>query len=213
MKFICSILIFCVILFLPACSADEAARSTSTQDSAENLENNKTQQLHLCDVDGDGLDEIVVHQQIDAFGGAGQYLSRILKVDGEEICEIFNSGTSSSDGMFDTGFESEFLNGYKLKITNRHVNYSITIAISDRYADDFFDENGKGKRDISILCDSFMEFTPKDIDGDGVFEIECLQYVSLDGHADGIGYAKSALKLNTETQKFEVIQAEFVEDI
>ncbi len=61
-----------------------------------------------------------------------------------------------------------------------------------------------------ILSDSFSEFEPQDIDGDGVFEIVCLQYVSLLGHSDCIGNAKSILKFNSDTQKFAVITAEFI---
>lgn len=40
-------------------------------------------------------------------------------------------------------------------------------------------------------------------------EIVCSQYVSLYGHADGIGYAKSVLKFDTSQQKFIVINAKF----
>lgn len=42
------------------------------------------------------------------------------------------------------------------------------------------------------------------------FEMICLQYVSLDSHADGIGDTKSVLKYNKQTRKFEVVQAEFI---
>jgi len=170
--------------------------------------------LYVLDVDGDGIDEIVVQQNVGMSGGAGQYLSRIFKVVNDEIREIFNSTMldPSGDGwsVFDTGFTSEFLNGYKLKISNTITGYSTIIDISKKYIDDFFDENGKGKRNISISCDSFMEFKPEDVDGDGVFEIACLQYVSLDGHSDGVGYVKSILKSNPQTQKFEVIQTAFI---
>ena len=169
--------------------------------------------LYVCNIDGDSLDEIIVQQIVGMSGGAGSYSSRIFKVVGDEIQEIFNSVILNPSGgwsIFDTGFASEFLNEYKLKITNSITGYSTVIDISERYIDEFFDENGMGKRNVSIWCDSFMKFYPEDADGDGSFEIVCLQYVSLDSHPDYIGDAKSILKFNPQTQEFEVIQTEFI---
>jgi len=170
--------------------------------------------LYLCDVDDDGVDEVIVQQTIDMSGGAGQHLSRIFRIVEGEIREIFSSYVPDPSGtgekVFDTGFISEFLNGYKLRIDNTFTGYSTVVDISKRYTNEFFDENGKGRSTIGIWCDSFWGFIPEDVDGDGIFEIACQQYVSLTTHADGIGTAKSILKFNPQTQEFEVVQAEFV---
>jgi len=122
--------------------------------------------LCFCDVDGDGLDEIIVQQTIDELGGAGQFSSHIFKVIDNKIQEIFYSSTAN---QFDTGFTSMFLNGRKLKITNSITGYHKIIDISKRYTSDFFDKNGKPVSKETIWCDSFHEFTPRDVDGDGVF--------------------------------------------
>lgn len=169
--------------------------------------------LYLNDIDGNGADDIIVQQCVDVFGGAGTFLSRVFKVEENTIVELFNSSTDylSDDetSRCNTGFSSEFLENHQLRITNASVGYSTTIDLSGRYADEFFDETGKGKLNNRIICDSFMEFSPKDVDNDDIFEIVCSQYVSLYGHADGIGYAKSVLKFDTSQQKFIVINAKF----
>lgn len=163
--------------------------------------------LYLNDVDGDGFDEIIIQQHVDMAGGAGQFSSYIFKVENDEIREIFNSSTCN---LFDTGFVSEFLDGYKLKVSNTITGYSSTIDISNKYIDEYFDENGKGATGDFILCDSFFEFIPEDVDDDGIFEIICLQYTSLNSHPDYIGDAKSILKFNSYIQKFEVIESDFI---
>ena len=167
---------------------------------------------YLCDVDGDGIDEIVVQQLISINGGAGSFISRVFKVVDNEIREIFMSPVYHPSGnwnAFDSGFISEFLSGYRLQIINIFTGYTMVLDISKRYNEEFFDEDGKGKRE-KIWCDSFCEFVPEDVDGDGIFEIACLQYVSLQGHSDGIGFARTVLKFNPLTLEFEVIQTEFI---
>ena len=164
--------------------------------------------LYLRDVDGDKVDEIIIQQTVEMSGGAGAYVSRIYKVIEDEIREIFNS---SSEDYYDTGFTSVLKDGFKLEIKNQVTEYKTTLDISAKkeYVGMYFDETGKVINDEMISCDSFFEFAPEDVDGDGVFEIACLQYVSLYGHADYIGNAKSVLKFNLQKQEFEIIQAEF----
>lgn len=169
--------------------------------------------LFVADVNGDGADEIIVHQALGMSGGAGSFLSRIFKVNGDNIEEIFTSILQNSDNswhVWDTGFTSEFLNGRKLEITNKFTGYSTTIDISQRYSEDFFDTNSKGKTGLTISCDGFKEFVPKDVDNDGIYELVCLQYVSLADHSDYIGDVRSVLKHNQKTQTFEVTQSEFI---
>lgn len=169
-------------------------------------------QLYACDVDGNKIDEIILHQALDFTGGAGQHISRIFKIQENELCEIFNSRIdllTKTEKTFDTGFRSEFLDGKKLKISNSITGYNCILDISERYISDFFDKNGKGIIPVSVECDSFYEFQPKDHDEDGIFEIDCLQYASLLTHGDGIGEARSVLKYNEKTREMEVIESSF----
>lgn len=174
------------------------------------------QSMYVCDVDGDTTDEIIIQQIVGLTGGAGQYLSRIFKFESDSLQEIFNSDTSlpaGKDNQFDTGYDSVFLPNYQLKITNRYADCNVIIDISGRYISEIFDENGKCTENESVWCDSFFTFAPKDIDQDGVFEIECMQYVSLFSHADGIGYAKSILSYNQNTGVFQIVEADFVDEL
>lgn len=170
-------------------------------------------ELFVADVNGDGADEIIVQQDLGMSGGAGSFLSRIFKVNGDNIEEIFTSILQNSDNswrVWDTGFTSEVLNGRKLEITNKFTGYSTTIDISQRYSEDVFDTNGKWKTGLTISCDGFKEFVPKDVDNDGIYELVCLQYVSLADHSDYIGDVRSVLKYNRKSQTFEVTQSEFI---
>lgn len=109
--------------------------------------------LSLCDVDGDQMDEIIVHRNLDSFGGAGQFMSQVFRVAEEGIYEIF----ASKDGekCFDTGFYSEFLSGKRLKITNRFTEKEQILDIS-YFIDECFDEEGVCLLQDEIWCDSFF---------------------------------------------------------
>lgn len=163
--------------------------------------------LYLRDIDGDKQNEVILQRTVDAFGGAGQYSSRIFKIKNNAIYEMFNS--LSGETLFDSGFKSEFLNGYTLKIYNTLTDFETVIDISEHYILDFFDENGKAKLDVGISCDSFMEFTPQDVDDDGVFEIIGVQYAFMTNHADGVGYAKTVLKYSPQSETMQVVKADF----
>lgn len=171
-------------------------------------------QLYSCDIDGDQIDEFVLHQAIAFTGGAGQYVSRIFKIQEHELHEIFNSRvdlSTKTERIFYTGFQSEFMEGKKLKITNSITGYNVVLDISKKYTNEFFDAAGKGIVQESIECDSFYEFQPKDFNGDNIFVIECLQYASLYSHGNGIGIAQSVLKYNKDTREMEVIESTFFE--
>ena len=172
--------------------------------------------LYLCDVDGDGLDEIVVQQVFAPSGGAGSYESHVFKVVDDDICEIFDSlivdPSDNSWSYFDTGFSGVQQDGFKEVISNKMTGYEITLDYSSesRYRGRIFDDNGKVIEGFDIHCGSFYQFIPEDIDGDGIYEIVCLQYVSITDETDWIGDAKSILKFNPDSQRFEVVQAEFI---
>ncbi|MBO4468246.1 MAG: hypothetical protein J5766_02985, partial [Clostridia bacterium] len=163
------------------------------------------------DIDGDKADEIILQQIVGMTGGAGQYRSRIFKVVGDEIAEIFNSATGN---IFDTGFIGVVKNGFKLEIKNKFNNYlnELDLSAENQYIGVYFDINGNATSNAEneILCDSFREFVPEDIDNDGIFEIVCLQYVSLYGHSDYIGDAKSVLKFDFNKKEFIITEAEFI---
>lgn len=165
--------------------------------------------IELHDFDGDGDNEILLQETIDMFGGAGQYLSRVLDFENKEFKEVFSS--REGDGTkLNTGFSIKILKNNQFKIKNSFTNYSETFSFQNKtedYLKYLYDEKGE-PIEQTILVDSFFEFAPKDID-DGVYEIVCRQYVSLIGHTDHIGNAKTVLKYNNNTDLFEIIDTEF----
>ncbi len=168
-----------------------------------------SENLYLNDIDGDGTDEIILHQCVGITGGAGQYLARIFKVENEEIKELFNSLTKTEDnGYWDTGFNGSPIDNWTFKISNSITGFSETYADNPERLDRY-NENGEAISSLGIMVDSFNVFLPKDIDNDGICEIYCEQYTSHKGHADYTGEAISILKYNTEIQEFEVVDAKF----
>ena len=186
--------------------------STTYYEVGPNLASND--KVYLRDFDGDGSDEIVVQQTVAMSGGAGGYHSRVLKFENGGIKPIFDS---CSETKSDTGFSSAFKDGFKVEISNKFTGYKKELDFSDteKYKGVFYDESGKvleGYKDENwILIDSFYQFVPGDVDNDGIYEITCLQYTSLHGHTDGIGFCKSVLKYDKNIGEFVVADAEFVQ--
>ena len=170
------------------------------------LSESYSDELSVADIDGDKIDEIIVQSTVGMSGGAGSYLSRVFKVSENGIMEIFSSSTGA---LFDTGFNSRLEKNYKMVIQNRFTEYETTVDTEEKYLNIYYDKVGNVINSESIWCDSFRTFLPKDMDNDGIFEIICVQYVSLNGHSDYIGDAESVIKFNSEIGMFEVIQASF----
>lgn len=163
-------------------------------------------ELYLCDIDGDSYNEIVVQQLVGISGGAGQYHSYIFKYENNEIIKMFDSVTGNK---FDTGFSSILKDNYKVEISNAITGYKTEI---DYYENPiYYNDDGTVAEDRDwLMVDNFREFKPEDIDNDGIYEILCLQYSSLCGHTDYIGDAQSYLKYNSDNKQFEVVKVDFI---
>ena len=164
-------------------------------------------EMYVNDIDGDRQDEIIIQQMVDLMGGAGQYRTMVYKIEDEGLREIFV--TPSDEGLFDTGFESELLSGYKIRIYNTLTGFAKTIDHADPNGWYFDSEGEPIVLEDWLWVDSFHTVEVKDFDNDGIFELITRQYVCWDCHAFGIGDAVSVLKFNSESQKFEVIHADF----
>ena len=169
--------------------------------------------VYLNDIDGDGSDEIIVHQLTSAAGGAGGYNALIYKIENGILSAIFNS---EGGNQFDTGFSSKFTDGYKLEINNNFTDYKTVLDLnnSKKHKEWFFNEDGSVLSEYKdkswIMVDSFNQFIPKDVDNDGIYEISCVQYASLRDHSDYIGDCKTVLKYDNIIGDFVVADAEFV---
>ena len=156
--------------------------------------------LYLGDVDGDGVQEILVHDNTGGVGGFGLWRTWVLKVEGNDIRILFENFNE-----FDTGFESRFLNGYQMEVKNRLTDYTLVFDLNEGHKN--YIAASKELPDGNITLDPFYVFEPQDADNDGISEILCKQYTSYHSHADYTGTACSVLKFNPQTQEFEVIDA------
>jgi hypothetical protein len=152
------------------------------------------------DVDGDEIQEILVHHNTGGVGGFGIWEVWVLKVEGKEIKTLFYNCSE-----FDTGFESQFLEGYQMEVKNRLTGYSLVFDVKASYKARI--DGSDTLLDDEIWLDPFYFFEPQDTDNDGISEILCKQYTSVFGHADYTGTACSVLKFNTQAQVFEVVDA------
>ena len=151
-----------------------------------------------------------MHQLVGSAGGAGSYKARIFKVIGNEIEELY---CFDNENMLYTGFFGRLKNGYVVEIRNSFTGkkHKLDMSGEERYEGVLFDADGKVIKNSGwgVMCDSFCEFSPNDIDGDGIYEIVCKQYVSLYSHSDGLGLAESVLRFDEGSQSFEVIDSDF----
>lgn len=196
-----------------AVETDESVYFYDFADSDVNYSGAYFEDLYLADLDGDGLDEIIVNRCIAMSGGAGGYISQVFKYHGYGMFRmIFNSENTFE---YYTGFTSELKDGFKLEISNVFTGYKTLVDYKNakKYRGVYWDENGKVIRTQNydyLMYDSFREFYPEDVDRDGIDELVCLQYTSLYGHSDYIGNVKSVLKYNEKYKTFEVVDAEFI---
>ncbi|MBQ8752280.1 MAG: hypothetical protein IJZ13_04165, partial [Clostridia bacterium] len=163
----------------------------------------------LCDVDTTSGEEIVLNLETEGTGGAGIYDSTVWKITPSGVFRMFMSGF---DQLFDTGFEAKPQAPFQLVIHNRYTGYETVVDVQDHpdYCFTEFEEDGTPKKEHSTLfMDTFYDFTPEDVDKDGIMELICTQYTSYAFHADGAGDAVSTLKYDPTTHTFKVIDARF----
>lgn len=170
-------------------------------------------QIWPCDVDGDGTDEVVVQQTVGMTDGTGQFRSRVFKATEEDMHALFDSGPpDADDGFFDI-FTATPKDGFLLEMRSSVTEYAVTLDLSagEEYVGVYFDEAGKVIGNAALRCDSYWEFLPRDVDGDGVFELVCRQHVFLLDHADCLGDVTSVLKFDTRTRSFRILRTQFTE--
>lgn len=163
--------------------------------------------ISVCDINGDGIDECILQQVLDMFGGAGQFMSRVISFTEDEVNVLFESDPGN---LYDTGFRSEYLEQKLLRISNIYTGYTTQIDISGMFKDEYFNSNEEGINRPGIQCESFVEFKPKESNQGCYCEIECIQFVTLDGAS--LGYVLSILKYNSKAQTFDVINSEFLSE-
>lgn len=170
----------------------------------------------LCDLDGDvfeydsGYQEIIVHQCIAMSGGWGGWNSRIFRVEGDEIVEIFNT-ESFHDGVYDTGFTYKINEDYSVLIKNSYTGEEYLLDSEEekelvrtvRYG-------GAPSEEQKLWCDSMYSFEPVGPKDGGGYQIKCLQYTCIGSHVDFIGVAEVILEYDGEQDTFVIVDSDFI---
>ena len=166
---------------------------------------------YFVDVDGEKGEEIVVHMNTGGNGGYGIYVSYVFRVDEEGIWTLYDSEDKFYNLHYKEVFKSRLEAPFKAVVYCDEINlkYEKTLDLTDWGSSDkkyLFDKEGNPIVDYAVDFDGFYKFEPKDIDKDGVYEIECRQYASLGSHVSGVGYAQLILSfdeyLQIESAKF-----------
>ena len=166
--------------------------------------------LEVCDFDGDGDQEILLQQAVDALGGAGQYASEVFDFRDEKIEPIFCSVVNEK--LIDTGFSvtGQGKNSYVVK--NTATGYQETFTVPEKYRQSLlphlFNDDGT-PQDDQLWVDSFHTFKATDVDGDGISEILGKQYSCLSWHSNGIGNCCTRWEYDPNTGAFEITDAWF----
>lgn len=170
------------------------------------------ERLHLADLDGDRVCEIILQEDLGGNGGYGAYRCRVFKVDNNTITAIFDV---DSENELNTGFYWEICDNFKFIIHNRITGDSWEIEADQYRRDYYFDGTGKvaveDPEAFQLWADSFYEFYPRDIDGDGIYEICTTQYTWDITHVDGVGDVKCVFKYDTASGSFRIIETDFVQ--
>lgn len=135
--------------------------------------------FQLGDVNGDGIEEILVHVDSGGNGGAGYFYSMIFSWESGNLTEIYNSTHKSS--KISTNFALGYEDGFTYHIENYQTGMDIKLASSDTHIR--FDETGKLRKVLEteqLTCsENFLDFRFADMDSDGVYEIIAAEYEVL----------------------------------
>ena len=166
--------------------------------------------LKLYDMDGDGLDEIIIRYEV-ARNGLPLYRTRIFKVINDNIKEVF-SITSDAECAERTGFQVELQDGWRAQIINRYFDFSLQIDLIDmdmQQKEKFFDEKGQIKNsECFLIMISDESYEIEDMDNNGVFELLLTGHIFLDSRNTLIGRWSCTWKYNEISEEIELVRAE-----
>lgn len=147
--------------------------------------------LFLGDFTGDGTADILV--TIDS-GGSGATTFDYLYTFTQGKPQLLFSSEVYNDYW---KYTVDYLDGYRLQLTNTNSEQIYTLDITSRgkdYLNEIYNPDGTLKSPIQGWVDPLSGLYPVDFDGDGVYELMAFQGVSGLYHADRFGYVQNILK-------------------
>jgi len=149
----------------------------------------------LADIDGDGLDEIIVHKTIS---GEGYCESIIYKMVDDAPVTLYHSNVHN---VFDSGFSLSLEDSWMATVENRLTGFAIS-----------FPNNGQFEQGISYGCEPFSIFEPIYIHDDRVPMLLAQQNMIVhdnDFYPITIGYAYTLLRWDDLSKTLIVVKAGF----
>lgn len=107
-------------------------------------------------------------------------------------------------------FQTKCLPGFILKVADKNTTYTATIDLHKGLAEykrlGIYNDQGDVLKDPSVLVDGFGVLKPEDINGDGIYELNGIQRISVGYHANSIANAESVWTVcNGQLQLFSEI--------
>ncbi len=172
--------------------------------------------VNLCDLTGDGKDEVLVLSTRTA-NGIGVYTTYVLDV-GETSLEVlyrFPSYDYEYSGPepqipweeLNLGFKAEVLPGWRIQLTYGKTNQTFVLEVPQelcRFVGVHDDKGDPNQEELVLHFGTFYRLEAVDTDGDGTFEIVADQSFSF-GTMRNSGTAVLTLKYDAEIQSFEII--------
>lgn len=138
------------------------------------------------DLNGDGTDEVVMHDLIDLFGGAGQYELKVYQKGQYSYDKIFDSETYLENKRT-MDFTTAILRDGALEFVHTPTGYRAEYTVPEEDYRYVFKDAGTLFSGIDLYVDHFYDAKVTDSNNDGRDELVLYQYAWLGWHANGIG--------------------------
>ncbi len=199
LRFVSAVLIVVLIIMaLCSCSAnDEKNEDSESQEVITKYVDREPifRNFMTADLNGDGVDEILVHDMVDSFGGAGQYVLKVyIKSNDYSYGEIFDSDTYL-EAHPNMDIQTIPIGKGVYAFQHSELEFCKEYNVPDSVYPYLFDENGNAQEPHLFRIDSFNTVEIADVDTDGCDEIVLHQYTSIGWHANYIGDCISIFKL------------------
>lgn len=147
--------------------------------------------LLLCDLTGDGVNDILISIVTGGSGGIMYYY--IYSFVNNITHLLFDFSVYNDQYKYDVIYKDN----YKVELTSRKNNTKYIIDISYKgaeYLNEIYDKNGKLKAPVSGFVNPLSGLYPIDFDLNKVFELLAYQKIAGRYNADSLGYVQNTLR-------------------
>lgn len=153
--------------------------------------------LFLVDLNGDGVDEIILFMEVTGNGGA---LAQVFTIQKDEISLLYDLNNVN------LGLNTIYQDGFKMLLEKMTVGFSETIDISREYGPEHFDKNGQFTGTSQIFLSSVNWGFVEPATGDELPKVSCKRYVYLTNY---LGELQTVFQYNPETESLALVSMDF----